>query len=503
MGTESRDSSSQDISNVNGNAALPTLTSDLDGSSTDEKSSIFHVNEKAIDSNYNPNINGEPPSHGTRNPTISESPVEIDEKLGQGPPDSPELPSALDFLLVQDGHTYPEGGLRAWLVVLGSWCGMMASIGICNTLGSYQAYVSTHQLASYDAGVIGWIFSVYTFLTFACGVYIGPLFDVHGPRWLIFSGSICLISMQFVIGLCKEYYQFLLVFAVLGVGTSLLFTPCIAAVGHYFYLRRGTATGIAAGGGAMGGIVFPLMLQALIPRVGWEWSNRIIGFIFIFLCGMANLLVRSRLPPTKTSPHPDFRILRDPAYSWTVLGVWLIEWGLFIPLTYLTSYAINKGLPQDFSYQILPILNAGSVIGRWLPGYYADKIGRYNTAVLAVLFTIILIFAIWLPFGDVKGALILFSVLYGFASGSNISLTPVCVGQLCDTQDYGRYYATCYTIVSVGCLTGIPIAGQILVADGGKYWGLILWTGLCYVGAAIALGMVRIIKGGWGLRVKY
>ena len=34
--------------------------------------------------------------------------------------------------------------------------------------------------------------------------------------------------------------------------------------------------------------------------------------------------------------------------------------------------------------------------------------------------------------------------------GSNISLTPVCVGQLCDTEVFGRWYATCYTIVSIG-----------------------------------------------------
>ncbi|RFU35277.1 hypothetical protein B7463_g1073, partial [Scytalidium lignicola] len=495
MSAGSRDSGLQSdshrVSNITGNASQPSSKGSLSDYAVDEESTIPQAEEKAVGLSYNQVGSGKPTSYALEQPAILELSVQMDEKLDQNPAESPltpESPFSSDTLLVEDGHTYPEGGLQAWLVVIGSWCGMMTSIGIANTLGSYQAYISTHQLAAYDAGVIGWIFSVYSFLTFACGVYIGPIFDVYGPRWLILSG---------------KYYQFLLVFGVFGVGTSLLFTPCIAAVGHYFHRRRGTATGIAAGGGAMGGIVFPLMLQSLIPRVGWTWSTRIIGFIFIFLCAMANLLVRSRLPPTKSSPHPDLRILRDPAFAWTVLGVWFIEWGLFIPLTYLTSYALKEGFAQDLSYQILPILNAGSVFGRWLPGYYADKIGRYNTAIIAVLFTIFLIFAIWLPFGDIKGALILFSLLYGFASGSNISLTPVCVGQLCDTQDYGRYYATCYTIVSLGCLTGIPIAGQILVADGGKYWGLILWTGLCYVGSVIAFGVVRVLKGGWGLTVKY
>lgn len=84
-----------------------------------------------------------------------------------------------------------------------------------------------------------------------------------------------------------------------------------------------------------------------------------------------------------------------------------------------------------------------------------------------------------------------FVVVFGFASGSNISLTPVCVGQLCETRDYGQYYATCYTIVSVGCLTGVPIAGEIIERDGGQYWGLIVFTGCCYVGAFGAFAIAR------------
>lgn len=32
---------------------------------------------------------------------------------------------------------YPEGGLEAWLVVLGSWCAMTAGMGLLNTIGTY------------------------------------------------------------------------------------------------------------------------------------------------------------------------------------------------------------------------------------------------------------------------------------------------------------------------------------------------------------------------------
>ena len=69
----------------------------------------------------------------------------------------------------------------------------------------------------------------------------------------------------------------------------------------------------------------------------------------------------------------------------------------------------------------------------------------------------------------IKTLSIMYALIFGIASGTNISLTPVCVGQLCDTSEYGRYYATCYTVVSFGTLTGILIAGSLVRVAGGRY----------------------------------
>lgn len=311
----------------------------------------------------------------------------------------------------------------------------------------------------------------------------------------------------------------MLVFGVLGgLGTSLLFTPAISSIGHFFLVKRGNATGIAAAGGSLGGVIFPLMLQSLFPKVGFAWATRVVGFIYIGLLVIANLLIRARLPPRPGgSVLPDFTIFRDSAFALTTVGVFFEEWGLFIPISYLTSYALSSGaMSQSFAYNLIAILNAGSCLGRWAPGYLADKLGRFNTMVLAVIICGVSTLAIWLPAtilsgptgqnGDAQtilGLTVTFSLLFGFASGSNISLTPVCVGQLCDTEEYGRYYATCYTLVSFGTLTGLPIAGALLSACDNSYWGLVLFTGLCYVISCGAFGWVRLQKVGAGLKKRY
>lgn len=314
-----------------------------------------------------------------------------------------------------------------------------------------------------------------------------------------------------------EYWHFIIVFGVLGgIGTSLIFTPAVSAIGHFFMTGRANATGIAAAGGSVGGVIFPLMLQSLFPKVGWAWATRCQGFIFIILLILANLLIRTRLPPRPGgSVLPDFKIFRQPAFLLVTVGTYFLEWGLFIPITYLASYSLQSGaMSPTFAYQIVAIFNAGSSLGRWAPGYMADKFGRYNTMVGTVFLCMSSSLGLWLPATmlsteaganntTILGLTIGYAVLMGFASGSNISLTPVCVGMLCETEEYGRYYATCYTIVSFGTLTGVPIAGAIISACGGAFWGVATFTGLCYVCAGTAFAAVRVMKVGWKLNAMY
>ncbi|KAI9803556.1 MAG: hypothetical protein M1825_001899 [Sarcosagium campestre] len=405
----------------------------------------------------------------------------------------------------EQGNSYPEGGLQAWKVVFGSFCGMLGAFGLANSIGTFQAYISENQLKEYTADQIGWIFSLYIFLAFFCGVQIGPVFDARGPRLLVLVGSINLVLTMMLLGLCSEYWHFMLVFGLLGgVGTSLIFTPAIASVGHYFLTGRGNATGIATTGGSIGGVVFPLMLQALIPRVGFAWATRIIGFIFIGLFAVANMLIRSRLvPERRASAMPDFSIFRSAVFSLTTAGVFLTEWGLFIPLSFISSYALAHGVDSAFSYQLLAILNAGSFFGRWAPGWLADRFGRFNLMIATVALCLVSTFGLWLPAGDSVALLVVYAVVFGFASGSNISLTPPCVGQLCKTVEYGRYYATLYTLVSFGTLTGLPIAGALITTENGSYKGLIIFTGACYAGGLVMFLAARILAVGWRFSAIY
>ncbi|KAH6889429.1 major facilitator superfamily domain-containing protein [Thelonectria olida] len=430
---------------------------------------------------------------------------------------SPSTPSTLisPSTTNDEDLTYPEGGCRAWLVVFGSFCAMGAVFGLINSSAVFESYFKEHQLKDYTHSQIGWIFSLYLFLVFFVGILVGPIFDHHGPRALIAVGGCLIVTSLMLVSVSKTYYQIILTYSVLGgLGGALLNCPAYGAIAHFFHVRRGLATGIATTAGGVGGIVFPLLLQALLGEngVGFAWSCRIMGFILLALCASANLCIRARLGPPAarqdeakaSSVWPDFTILKDRGFAVTALGVFFTEWGLFVPLTYIVSFAKSHGAGDADSSVYLSVLNAGSVFGRFLPGLLADKLGRFNVIIVTIALCIVTVLGLWLPAGDSRALLIVFCVAFGFASGSNLGLAPVCIGQFCDSRDYGRYYSTASMIGSFGTLTSVPIGGALLGLGGGStgWTALILFTGIAYILALACYLFARIYLAGWKVTKK-
>ncbi|KAL4931754.1 major facilitator superfamily domain-containing protein [Aspergillus undulatus] len=403
---------------------------------------------------------------------------------------------------------YPEGGLKAWSVVLGAWCAMIPSMGLLNSLGTLQAWMSTHQLQGYSESSIGWVFGTYTFFLFVGGAQFGAVLDAYGPLYVIVPGSVGMVLSLIFLSLSDEYYQIFLSFSVLGgISASTLFTPPVAAVGHWFNKRRGWATGIACTAGGLGGVIFPLVIMYAAPAVGFGWAIRIIALISAVLCSIACLTVRTRLPPEKSHSFVDFRALSDKKYGSATLGVFLVEFAVFVPITYITSYALNAGFSETISYAVVVFLNLGAVFGRFLPGLVADRLGRFNVMTVNCMMCALLTLVLWLC-GDLiapsnLGIVITYAVFFGFWSGAAISLAPVCISQVCEIQDYGKRVGTIWTLVSFGTLIAIPIAGAIQQRDKGQYGGLIVFGGVLYFSATVAFLVSRGICQGWSIKTRF
>lgn len=175
-----------------------------------------------------------------------------------------------------------------------------------------------------------------------------------------------------------------------GLSASTLFTPAASCVGHWFSIRRGFATGIACTAGGLGGVIFPLIALFAAPEIGFSWAIRIIALLSALLCTLACLLLKARLPRNKKAGTViDVKALRDVNYASTTIAVFLVEFAVFIPITYLSSYAISDGINEILSYALIVFFNLGAVPGRFLPGLVADKLGRFNVVLTSLVCSIL------------------------------------------------------------------------------------------------------------------
>jgi hypothetical protein len=75
-----------------------------------------------------------------------------------------------------DPHTPPDGGLVAWLVILGCWCASFCSFGWLNSVGVFQEYYQNDLLREYSTSTVSWIPSLEVF--FMLGM-VSPIPSIH------------------------------------------------------------------------------------------------------------------------------------------------------------------------------------------------------------------------------------------------------------------------------------------------------------------------------------
>ncbi|KAH8692270.1 monocarboxylate transporter [Talaromyces proteolyticus] len=377
-------------------------------------------------------------------------------------------------------ESFPDGGLRSWLVVFGSFFLLMGSYGLMNTVGVMQSYIEAHQLSTYSTTAVGWIFSVFIFVTLLLGVFVGPLFDSHGPKLLVYAGSAITVLSLFLFAECTKYWQFFLCFGILGgIGAALVSTVAMSCVPHWFHVRAGMAMGTALAGSGLGGVVFPFMLRAGFSNLGFKWTIRILAIVVGACCGLGSFMVRTRLPKTFSKAVINLKCFKDMRFTWLSAGAWCLELEFFSLMGIYPTFIIAQGFSADTSIYLLVILNVSSLFGRLIAGRLGDRYGRLNTLMTIIVVGILCIFSILYPFSHSLPALYTFSCLYGLASGSFISLAPVCIRQVSDVKEIGLRFGTCYSLVSFATLISIPIAGEILGKVGSK--ALVLWIGAVLV----------------------
>ena len=215
------------------------------------------------------------------------------------------------------------------------------------------------------------------------------------------------------------------------------------------------------------------------------------------------LVMRVRVVPTQKRQLLQLSAFKEAPYTLFSIAEFLGFMGLYIPFFYIQSYATNAPkthIDPSLAFYLLIILNAASVFGRVIPNFLADKTGPLNMLFPCAAISSLLAFC-WIAI-DSKAGLIIFCILYGFFSGTFVSLPPTTVVSLSPSLGVvGTRMGMSFAFAGLGLLVGNPVAGAIL-GQGTNFSGVQAFCGGTVALAAAAVLIARVSKVGAGVKVK-
>lgn len=264
------------------------------------------------------------------------------------------------------------------------------------------------------------------------------------------------------------------------------------------------AYGIATSGSSVGGVVLPIMISRLIPRIGFSWAMRSSVFLILGLLIIANVTVASRLPPNPTalSRQAIFSPFFDLKLMLINLGFLLLTFGVFVPINYITVESLSHGLSYDLSHYLIATMNAGSLFGRIFSGVIADVAGAYNTFISVSALAGILVLGLYIPASNTT-TIFIFSVLFGFTSGAYIALIAPLIVKISPLSESGYRIGLLFFLSSFSGLVTNPIAGSILELWDGSYTGMKIFSGVMLLAGTSVVLISRLLATNWRLKVVF
>ncbi|KAJ3912664.1 major facilitator superfamily domain-containing protein [Lentinula edodes] len=410
--------------------------------------------------------------------TVRELGLPIDEKKDGDSRNETNIDKNTVGTAGENVDDFPDGGLRAWSMVLGTFLSAFATFGFVNSWGVFQSYYEQTILKDSSPSDIAWIGSVQYALIFLPGLITGRMFDIGIFKIPFAVASLVLVATSMLTGQCTEYWQFILCQGVaLGLACGTLFGPSMGIIGHWFKKKRGLALGIK------------LQLGGFLSKL---------GFLMLFVLAFPNLLLARRLPPKRISGGMlNWAAFKSAPYSAYCASSLVAFLGLYTVLTYIDISASAAGIDEDFSFYLVSIANAASGFGRLSSGIACDKIGGINFMAPMTLVAAALTYA-W-PFATTKADFVVVAIIYGFASGVYVSCFLMPIYEMSDVHDIGRRTGMIMSIGAIGALLGPPISGAINTNTGG-YTAVGYYAGSMIVVASALMVLTRqlFLKKLWG-----
>lgn len=325
---------------------------------------------------------------------------------------------------------------------------------------------------------------------------VGPLFgflagwfiDRFGPRRLMLAGivmaGIALIGLGLTSTLTVFYACYL--FNALGYvcGGPL---PNQVLLSRWFDRDRGKAMGFAYLGIGVGGALVPLAAYALTNAFGWRLALQVLGALMIVIAFPSAWFVkewpdRPSARPADAALVPLGPVLRTPAFYLLLVGSMCSIGAVGGTMQNLKLYlSLDRQYAQGLIAQVLSLVLVGSLVGRILMGYLADRWRRQR--VMLVIYTLVAASIPILFIGSGTGWLYVFALVFGIGLGGDYMIIPLMAADLFGVKALGRLLGIVLTADALSEAVVPMFVATIRDRTGSYGEGFVVLVGLAVVGA--------------------
>ncbi|XP_011299963.1 monocarboxylate transporter 10 isoform X3 [Fopius arisanus] len=415
-----------------------------------------------------------------------------------------------------DDQMPPDGGVRAWMIMLGSFTinGILFSV-----INSYSLIFLKLSEILRDAGetevsskasLVG---SLTIGTTFFLSPVAGILTDRIGIQMTTFIGGALAFGGMLLSSIFSTKVEILyLTYGVMyGLGASLAYTPSLVILGHYFKRYLGLVNGVVTAGSSVFTTIMPYLMGSLLKRFGLVGTLRGLAVLtsVVMMCAIlfkpipvpskAALAAESGLNPESTFRSKMKTVVNTSIWKRKKYVVWasaipLALFGYFVPYVHIANFV--KRVFDNDANERLPIMCIGitSGIGRLVFGYIAD-LPRVNRILLQqISFISIGILTMLLPLTPpYYPILLVITLLMGLFDGCFISLLGPIAFDICGREGATQAIGFLLGMCSIPLTVGPPIAG-LLFDHTGSYTIPFVLAGIPPIIGAAAMFLVRFVE---------
>lgn len=365
----------------------------------------------------------------------------------------------------------------SWRVLVG--CCIVGVFGVTALYGSTFGLMMLpmQKELGWSRGDITFALTLMTLVGPAILPLVGWVIDSVPLRPLILWGvvlqSASLASFGFMQGSVWVYYALSLAMIFAASGASVLTLSKLLQT--WFDKALGRALGILFAVGAVGSVIHPQVVSAVMSRASWREAFWVMAAMSLVFGGLAAWLLLREPPPAAVPPQPaaparPAAAAAAPPVSmraflgdriWWNLALWNLLFGMAAAgtLVHFAALMQDRGLSLAQAATAMSLIGAGAFAGNLAAGWLIDHTSATRLARLFVLAP--LVATAMLTFGSGLTVAIVAAALLGMFNAGDHSLSMFLARRYFTSESFGRASATQQVATSFGAGTAPWLMGVV------------------------------------------